>query len=171
MKRIMHHGGLRYSRYLANLSHVDECRTDAAKTAAAGSLLKIAYTIGERCYHAAEKLEGLEQARLSSSYQITSLRIVYKALSSNLHKYNCDVEENLSKSDKDAIRDILNDIARTTDNCEQIVTKLRKALQRKSNKTDLDSCREELNSSLNVIRTLQTAFVSLVLHLSKDNKS
>ena len=66
------------------------------------------------------------------------------------------------------MRDILAHIDRTTNDCEQIVTKLKKALQKKgNNKTELDSLREDLNNFLNVIQNLQTAFISFVTRSRK----
>ena len=127
------------------------------------SLIKVVFAARDHCHRASEELRSLEQARLSSQFQITSLRVLYRALSTNLDKYNCDVERSLSKSDRDAIGDIIQDIDRIADKSEETVVKLKKAIQKSgNNRTELDMLRDELNTAVSVIQSLQTAFASFV---------
>ncbi|KAL9635701.1 MAG: hypothetical protein Q9164_003298 [Protoblastenia rupestris] len=122
---------------------------------AIASLIQVVIAAKEHCHRAAERRESLKNARLSFDDQFDSLRVLCRALASNLAKYDCDVERSLSESDRDAIRNILQEINQIAGKCERIVVRLRRAINRSGNhRTELDIFRKELDTAVPLIQKI-----------------
>ena len=117
------------------------------------------------CDKTAEKLEAIEQARVSGINQVTSLRIVVKSLASSFDKYNTDVNDLLSQKDKDAIGGVIKDTWTVIERCEGTVSQLRALTRKKTNsKSKLDVLRDELKETTSTIQSLHLAFNTLASH-------
>ncbi|KAG8531885.1 uncharacterized protein KY384_003521 [Bacidia gigantensis] len=132
------------------------------EAAAVGVIHLVVQSI-EKYHEANEELEETEQARLAATFQTSTLRVVFKGLSSNLKKYNKDVASKLEKDDKVAMQEILDEIDRVTDTCKGTMRKLRHEIRNRSrNKKELDKCRNELGTTLSLIQSLQTSWIRFV---------
>ena len=117
------------------------------------------------CKKHAEKLEALEQARVSGIYQLTSLRTVFKSLASSFDKYNTDVIDLLGPKAKEDIGEIMKDTMRIMETSEGTVSKLRALTRTKvRSKSEVDVLREELAGAVAVIECLQGSFSTSVGH-------
>ena len=123
------------------------------------------------CKKTAERLRALEQAKSAGIHQITSLRIVFRALASSFEKYNDVIIDSLNQKAKNDIGEIIKDTKGVMERCEGTVSKLR-ALTKKElhSKSELDVLREELSGAIQIIQVLQNSFDSLVKDPPNEEK-
>lgn len=134
--------------------------------AATASLVKVAIEVKKFCNKTVEELKALERAKVSGIHQITSLRIVFKALASSFDKYNDDVIALLSQKDRENIGELIKDTHGVIEGCEGTVSKLRALTKKKlRSKSELDVLREELSGAISTIQCLQESFTS---HISLE---
>ena len=131
--------------------------------ATTAGIVKVAIQVKKYCKQRAEKLEALEQVRVSGIHELTSLRTVFKSYASSFDTYNTDVINLLGLKAKGDIGEIMKDTLRVMEASEGTVSKLRALTKTKiCSKSDVDVLRQELAHALKVIECLQTAFSTSV---------
>ena len=131
--------------------------------ATTAGLVKVAMQVRKYCKKHAEKLEALEQARVSGIDQLTALRTVFKSFASSFDKYNTDVINLLDPKSKEDIGDIMKDTIEIMETSEGTVSKLRALAKTKAgSKSEVDELGRKLAHAIQVIECLLGSFSRLV---------
>ena len=139
-----------------------------SEQAATASLIPLAFAARDHTQRASKTLQSLKSGRLLSESQINSLRRLYRTLSSTFDTYS-EIERNLSREVKDNIEDLMKEIFRNTERCEEIVTKLKTTNEKSgNNRIEPDMLREELKDAANELRNLKNDFQGFVTRLPNE---